>query len=45
MGLVAFVFIINALGGVGKAGEIPARITDKDLVVQDYRFDKDSEAS
>tara|TARA_B100000963_G_scaffold157794_1_gene137290 strand:+ start:9296 stop:10870 length:1575 start_codon:yes stop_codon:yes gene_type:complete len=44
MGLVAFVFIINALGGVGKAGEIPARITDKDLVVQDYRFDKDSGA-
>lgn len=42
MGVVAFVFIINALGGIGKAGEIPARITDKGVLVQDYRFDKES---
>ena len=42
MGVVAFVFIINALGGIGKAGEIPARITEKGVLVQDYRFDKES---
>ena len=40
MGLVAFVFIINALGGVNNTGKVPARINDKGLVVQDYQFDK-----
>jgi len=40
MGLVAFVFIINALGGVNNAGKVPARIDEKGLVVQDYQFDK-----
>lgn len=40
MGLVAFVFIINALGGVNNAGNVPARINEKGLVVQDYQFDK-----
>ena len=41
MGLVAFVFIINALGGINNAGKIPARINEKGLVVQDYQFDKE----
>ena len=40
MGLVAFVFIINALGGIKNAGKVPARINEKGLVVQDYQFDK-----
>jgi len=40
MGLVAFTFIINALGGINNAGNVPARINEKDLIVQDYRFDK-----
>jgi SSS family solute:Na+ symporter len=40
MGLVAFVFIINALGGINNAGNVPARINEKGLVVQDYQFDK-----
>ena len=40
MGLVAFVFIINALGGINSAGKVPARIDEKGLVVQDYQFDK-----
>ena len=41
MGLVAFVFIINALGGINNAGKVPARINEKGLVVQDYQFDKE----
>ena len=40
MGLVAFVFIINALGGINNTGKVPARIDEKGLVVQDYQFDK-----
>ena len=40
MGLVAFTFIINALGGINNAGKVPARINEKGLIVQDYRFDK-----
>ena len=40
MGLVAFVFIIDRLGGVERAGEVAARITQNGMVVQDYRFDK-----
>ncbi|NCX90736.1 MAG: sodium:solute symporter family protein [Rhodobacteraceae bacterium] len=41
MGLVAFVFIINALGGINNTGKVPARIDEKGLVVQDYQFDKE----
>ena len=40
MGLVAFVFIIKGLGGLDQAGKIPARITDKGTIVQDFRYDK-----
>ena len=40
MGVVAFIFIINALGGIENAGKIPARITDQSAIVQDYRYDK-----
>src|SRR6056300_1444677 len=40
MGLVAFVYIINGLGGLQQAGKVPARITDKGVVVQDYQFDR-----
>ena len=42
MGLVAFTFIINALGGIDNAGKVPARINDKGIIVQDFRFDKES---
>lgn len=40
MGLVAFVFIIKALGGVENTGKIPARISEQSTIVQDYRYDK-----
>lgn len=40
MGLVAFVFIIKGLGGLDQAGKVPARITDKGNIVQDFSFDK-----
>ena len=39
MGLVAFVFIVNALGGLDNAGKVPARVTEDGKVVQDYRYD------
>ena len=42
MGLVAFVYIINGLGGLNQTGKVPARITETGSVVQDYRFDKQS---
>lgn len=40
MGLVAFVFIIKGLGGLDQAGKVPARITEKGTIVQDFRYDK-----
>ena len=40
MGVVAFVYIINGLGGMEQAGKVPARITEKGIIVQDYQFDK-----
>lgn len=42
MGIVAFVYIINGLGGMEQAGKVPARITEKGIIVQDYQFDKTS---
>jgi len=44
MGLVAFVFIVKALGGIDNAGNVAARITEDGKIVQDYRFDKKAEA-
>jgi solute:Na+ symporter, SSS family len=40
MGLVAFVFIVKALGGIDNAGNVAARIAEDGKVVQDFRFDK-----
>ena len=40
MGVVAFVFIVKALGGIDNAGNVPARITEDGKVVQDFRYDK-----
>jgi SSS family solute:Na+ symporter len=40
MGVVAFVYIIQGLGGLEQAGKVPARINEKGVIVQDYRFDK-----
>ena len=42
MGIVAFVYIINGLGGMEQAGKVPARVTEKGIIVQDYKFDKTS---
>ena len=39
MGVVAFVYIINGLGGLEQAGKVPARITEKGMVVQDFAYD------
>jgi SSS family solute:Na+ symporter len=41
MGLVAFVFIIDGLGGLEKAGKVPFRVNESGLVVQDFKFDKE----
>ena len=41
MGLVAFVFIIDGLGGLEKAGKVPIRVNESGLVVQDFKFDKE----
>ena len=40
MGVVAFIYIINGLGGLEQAGKVPARITDNGMVVQDFAFDQ-----
>lgn len=40
MGVVAFVYIIDGLGGLEQAGKVPARINEKGVIVQDYHFDK-----
>ena len=40
MGLVAFVFVIKGLGGLEQTGKVPARITDKGTIVQDFSYDK-----
>ncbi len=40
MGLVAFIFIIKGLGGIEQAGKVPARITEKGTIVQDFSYDK-----
>ncbi|MEM7014957.1 MAG: sodium:solute symporter family protein [Verrucomicrobiota bacterium] len=42
MGLVAFVLIVDSLGGLKNAGNVPARVTAEGTVVQDYGFDPDS---
>ena len=42
MGVVAFVFIVKALGGIDNAGNVPARITEDGKVVQDFRYDKEA---
>jgi len=40
MGVVAFVFIVKALGGIENAGKVPARIAEDGKIVQDFRYDK-----
>ncbi|MEL0118298.1 MAG: sodium:solute symporter family protein [Opitutae bacterium] len=40
MGLVAFTFIVKGLGGLENAGNVPARISEKGTLVQEYGFDK-----
>lgn len=42
MGLVAFVLIVDSLGGLKNAGNVPAQITAEGKVVQNYGFDPDS---
>ena len=42
MGIVAFYFVVQSLGGLEKAGSVPMRINEKGDMVQDYHFDKTS---
>ena len=42
MGMVAFYFIVQSLGGLEQAGKVPMRINDKGDVVQDYRYDPEA---
>jgi SSS family solute:Na+ symporter len=44
MGLVAFIFVYQSLGGLENAAKVPARISENALIVQDYRYDKGSES-
>jgi SSS family solute:Na+ symporter len=41
MGLVAFTFIVKGLGGLENAGNVPARISEKGTLVQEYGFNKE----
>jgi SSS family solute:Na+ symporter len=41
MGLVAFVFIVKGLGGLENAGNVPARINDKGMIVQEFGYNKE----
>ena len=40
MGIVAFYFVVQSLGGLEQAGKVPMRITVDGSLVQDYRFDQ-----
>ena len=40
MGIVAFYFVVQSLGGLDQAGKVPLRINDQGDVVQDYRYDQ-----
>ncbi|MDG1891171.1 MAG: sodium:solute symporter family protein, partial [Verrucomicrobiota bacterium] len=42
MGLVAFVFIANSLGGLSNASKVTLQVTDDGAVVQPYRWDKET---
>ncbi len=42
MGMVAFYFIVQSLGGLEQAGKVPMRINEKADVVQDYRYDPEA---
>ena len=42
MGMVAFYFIVQSLGGLEQAGKVPMRINEKGDVVQDYRYDPEA---
>lgn len=41
MGLVAFGFIMQSLGGLEQAGKVPAFVTEDGRIVQRYGFDKE----
>lgn len=42
MGLVAFVFISNSLGGLGQAAQLSAQFNDQGELIQTHRFDRES---
>jgi len=42
MGIVAFYFIVQSLGGLEQAGKVPMRVNEKGDVVQDYRYEPES---
>ena len=41
MGVVAFFFIVNKLGGVGEAAKVVAKVSDQGTLVQEYGFNKE----
>ena len=42
MGMIAFYFIVQSLGGLEQAGKVPMRINEKGDMVQDYRYDPEA---
>jgi len=42
MGMVAFYFVVQSLGGLEQAGKVPMRINEKGDVVQDYRYEPEA---
>ncbi len=42
MGMVAFYFIVQSLGGLEQAGKVSMRINEKGDVVQDYRYEPEA---
>ena len=40
MGMVAFYFVVQSLGGFQQAAAVPMRINDEGALVQDYHFDQ-----
>jgi len=43
MGVVAFFFIVNKLGGIDEAGKVVARVSDEGTLVQEYGFDAEKQ--
>ena len=42
MGMIAFYFIVQSLGGLEQAGKVAMRVNEKGDVVQDYRYEPEA---